>query len=235
MSHLISLLDFSRPLAFMFDLDGTILDSTRWHMQAYLETLDIYAPCKVSELNEAGEAIIKRRRSEDVFLALGFTGKEVVAKLVEHKRELYKAFIQNGNVCLFPRVKDLIDYLKSSKHRTLIFMTNSNNNTATLCLEAHGLNEKFNDIVTEEQVVRGKPAPDIFQYALRRSKLEPSQAVTIEDSEIGIQASIAAGVPACLVNHEEDLPNVPVFGSVTKLYDRIRSDFEKAEKEWSCY
>lgn len=228
MPYKTGLLDFSRPLAFMFDLDGTILDSTPWHMQAYRETLTKYAPRKLSELNEAGEDIIKGCGSKDVFLKLGFTDNQEISELVEHKRAIYRGFIQKGSVCLFPGVKDLINFLKYSRHRTLILVTSSSNSTATLCLEAHGLNKEFDHIVTGEQVARGKQTPDIFLYALKRGKLEPFQALTIEDSDIGIRASKAAGIPAILVNQEKNCPNVPTFSSVAELYDRVRLDFEKS-------
>lgn len=223
MPHWTNSLDFSRPRAFMFDLDGTILDSTPWHMKAYRETLTAYAPYKLSEFSED---LIKGRGSKDVFLALGFTDNKEVSKLVEYKRKLYRSSIQNKKVRLFDGVTDLINILKS-RHRILILVTSSSNNTATLILEANGLTGVFNHIVTQDKVKFGKPEPDIFKYALQCAHLNPLEAVTIEDSYIGIQASIAAGIPAVLVNQEKDFPNILTFRTFTDLRDHVSSYLEK--------
>ena len=222
MPHLTSF-DFSIPLAFMFDLDGTILDSTPWHMKAYLETLTRYAPHKIPEFKED---IIEGRGSKDVFLALGFTDNKEVSKLVEHKQKLYRSFVQNKKVRLFDGVVDLINILKS-KHRILILVTSSSNNTATFCLEANGLTEAFNYIVTQDHVKFGKPEPDIFKYALECAHLNPLEAITIEDSVIGVQASTAAGIPAVLVNKELDFPHVLTFRTFTDLLDNVYFDLGK--------
>lgn len=206
----------------MFDLDGTILDSTPWHMKAYRETLIKYAPHKLSEISEN---LIEGRGSRDVFLALGFTDNKV-SKLVEYKRKLYRNSILNKEVSLFDGVVDLINILKS-RHRILILVTSSSNDTATLSLETNGLTGAFNYIVTRDHVKFGKPEPDIFKYALQCAHLNPLEAVTIEDSVIGVQASTAVGIPAVLVNKEIDLPNVPTFRTFTDLSAHVFSDLEK--------
>ncbi|GAA2229991.1 HAD family hydrolase [Streptomyces nogalater] len=59
-----------------------------------------------------------------------------------------------------------------------------------------GLDRWFTDerIFSSEDVGRGKPAPDLFQYAAKRMGVAPGRCVVVEDSPLGVQAAVAAGM-----------------------------------------
>jgi beta-phosphoglucomutase family hydrolase len=61
-------------------------------------------------------------------------------------------------------------------------------------LEALRLRERFQAIVTAEDVQHGKPAPDIFLEAARRLGVEPKLCLAFEDANLGVQAATAAGM-----------------------------------------
>ena len=54
--------------------------------------------------------------------------------------------------------------------------------------------EPHNGIVTADDVIRGKPAPDIFLKAAERAGVPPSRCIVFEDSPLGIQGGLAAGM-----------------------------------------
>jgi beta-phosphoglucomutase-like phosphatase (HAD superfamily) len=58
---------------------------------------------------------------------------------------------------------------------------------------------RFDFILTSEDVVEGKPAPEIYQTAAERFGLEPRQVMVLEDSENGCRAAVAAGTFAVAV------------------------------------
>jgi HAD superfamily hydrolase (TIGR01509 family) len=62
-----------------------------------------------------------------------------------------------------------------------------------------GLWERFNVIATGDEVVNGKPSPDLFLLAARRLGIEPSQCLVLEDSEAGITAAHRAGMQVWVV------------------------------------
>jgi HAD superfamily hydrolase (TIGR01509 family) len=66
----------------------------------------------------------------------------------------------------------------------------------TRTLSALGLTELFDAIVTADDVVHGKPAPDIFLEAARRLGVPPTLCAGLEDAELGLQAVRAAGMLA---------------------------------------
>jgi beta-phosphoglucomutase-like phosphatase (HAD superfamily) len=59
--------------------------------------------------------------------------------------------------------------------------------------------ERFQVVVTGDQVTRGKPAPDIYLEAARRVGYAPAQCVALEDSEAGVIAASRAGMIALMV------------------------------------
>ena len=71
--------------------------------------------------------------------------------------------------------------------------------TVTKTLEAIGLRELFQVVVTQDQVENSKPAPDLFLEAAKRMGVDPSKCLVIEDGQLGIQAAEAAGMQAILI------------------------------------
>ena len=71
--------------------------------------------------------------------------------------------------------------------------------TVTKTLEAIQMHDVFEIVVTQDQVKRSKPAPDLFLEAAKRMGVEPSKCLVFEDGQLGIQAAEAAGMQAVLV------------------------------------
>jgi HAD superfamily hydrolase (TIGR01509 family) len=68
-------------------------------------------------------------------------------------------------------------------------------------LDRLGLRRRFEAVVTAEDVVRRKPAPDVYLEAVRRLAADPRQSVAIEDSGPGVAAARAAGLKAIAIPH----------------------------------
>lgn len=77
--------------------------------------------------------------------------------------------------------------------------TSSNLKEAELCLTAAGIRDRFSTLVTVDQVAAGKPAPDIFLAAAHRLGTAPAQCLVLEDSNAGVKAAHAGGLPVVMV------------------------------------
>ena len=100
--------------------------------------------------------------------------------------------------------------------------TGSNPAEARLALEQADLIERFDCIVTGDQVRRGKPAPDIYLQAARRLDVDPRACAALEDSNTGARAALAAGIATIVVpDLAEPLPEVAssAFGVVASLLE----------------
>jgi HAD superfamily hydrolase (TIGR01509 family) len=70
-------------------------------------------------------------------------------------------------------------------------------------LRGIGLAKHFPFPVCREEVIKGKPAPDPYLEACRRAAASPSRSLAIEDSPVGMQSALTAGMSCCLVGPEE--------------------------------
>jgi HAD superfamily hydrolase (TIGR01509 family) len=77
--------------------------------------------------------------------------------------------------------------------------TSSDAHFAELSLRSAGIADRFDALVSGDQVARGKPAPDIYLEAARRLGCDPARCVALEDSDAGVLAARAAGmVTVCI-------------------------------------
>jgi len=75
--------------------------------------------------------------------------------------------------------------------------------TVTRTMEAVGLMELFPVIVTQDDVTRSKPAPDLFLLAAERMGVDPTRCLVFEDSRLGIRAAEAAGMASVFVQPDD--------------------------------
>ena len=93
---------------------------------------------------------------------------------------------------------DLLKYLKEHGYKTVV-ATSSNRDRVDRILDQTGLAGYFDDSICGDEVEKGKPDPDIFLKACKKAGAAPSQALVLEDSEMGIQAAASAGIPVICV------------------------------------
>ena len=179
--------------AYLFDCDGTIVDSMPLHYRAWRQALGEYG-CEFPE---------------DLFYAWG--GKPVheivselnringlnmpVEKLSEYKESLY--FAELPTLKAIPEVVEHIDAM----HGKIPFAVVSGGRRTSVInsLTITGLIDKFPVIVGAGEYARSKPAPDPFLLGAERLGVAPEHCLVFEDTELGIEAATAAGMASVLV------------------------------------
>jgi beta-phosphoglucomutase-like phosphatase (HAD superfamily) len=120
------------------------------------------------------------------------------------------------------RKPGLLEFLAFTEARCLpvAVATSSDAEYTGISLRQAGLEGRFDVVVTGDQVVRGKPAPDIYIEAARRLGVEPSKCLALEDSEAGILAASRAGMVSLLIpdlNQPSDLAVQAAFRVLQSL------------------
>ena len=92
----------------------------------------------------------------------------------------------------------LLDLLEARKIPRAV-ATSTRRDYAIPRLQQCGLVDRFATITTGDQIVHGKPAPDIYLLAARTINVQPSRCVALEDSEAGVCSAHAAGMTVCMV------------------------------------
>ena len=112
------------------------------------------------------------------------------------RRQLWERHVREIGVPQKAGLNELLNHLEEDGLLKAI-ATSSSKSDAALCL-GH-LADRFDVIVTGDEVKQGKPAPDIFLLAAHRLRLSPEHCRALEDSESGALAALAAGMSVILV------------------------------------
>ena len=181
--------------AFIFDLDGVIVDTARLHYQAWSELANELGFDFTIEDNERLKGV-SRMRSLEILLEIGgieVDGQEKL-RLAERKNNRYRQLIMKLTPAdMLPGAKEFLD---QSKMLGLKLALASASKNTPLILERIGLQDFFDTVVDGNRVTKAKPDPEIFLVAAKDLQVEPQQSVVFEDAVAGIEAAHAAGMKA---------------------------------------
>ena len=175
--------------AVLWDLDGVLVDSARFHYEAY---------CKL--LAESGREIgfdefrnlIGLRNDAILRRLFGELPPAEVGRLARRKEELFRELIA-GKVEALPGAADLVRRLREAGVLLAIVSSTPRANIE-LILGSLGLAEAFAAVVGAEDARRGKPHPEGFLVAAQRLGAAPVDCVVLEDAPEGIAGAKAAGM-----------------------------------------
>ena len=174
--------------AYLFDCDGTIVDSMPLHYIAWKTSLAEYNCVYEEKLFYAWGG---RPIREIIRLLNDMQGLNMpVDEVAEKKEILYHSLLPQLKA--IPEVIEHID----AQHGRIPFavVSGSRRSSVVGSLTALGLLDKFDTLVCAEDYKCGKPAPDCFLMAADRLGVAPSDCLVFEDTDLGIEAATAAGM-----------------------------------------
>jgi HAD superfamily hydrolase (TIGR01509 family) len=181
--------------AYIFDCDGTLVDSMPLHYIAWVESLEQHnAPFEFTEEVFYAHAGIKEQDVVKILNAQHGTNIDPVS-VNELKMEIFRRRIPEVQP-----VRPVADFAKSLEGRfPMAVASGSEEPTVRGCLEATGLVHLFETIITPKLVKHGKPAPDMFLLAAEQMGIAPSECLVLEDGNSGLEAAKAAGMQAVFI------------------------------------
>lgn len=174
--------------AAVFDMDGVIVDSAPLHRRAWQVVLrkhDIpFAEEKFRRFFNARDAAVAPR-------LIGVMSDEETACLVDEKSVVFQQLIRTEG----RPVRGVIEFIeKLQKLQVLTALASlARPEEIDVVLDTVGLRDKLRIVITGEQMMRDKPAPDIFLTAAFRLALPPTEVVVFEDAVSGVEAARASG------------------------------------------
>ena len=182
--------------AVILDMDGLMLDTESIYKMAWQKAAiscgytldDPFYLTLVGQPNPACEAALVNR------FGLDFP----IADFRARWSRLWKTDVETSGIPTKPGLAELLSFLRERRVCVAV-ATSSDRDYASLSLRAAGLETPFDQIVTGDQVARGKPAPDIYLESARRLGLMPDACIAIEDSDAGVLAATSAGMTTVMV------------------------------------
>lgn len=176
--------------AFIFDMDGLVLDTEPAYFEAWrlaLEAMGYEADLAFfKSLSGCRFSIIREK-------LMGYYGEYFDLQNFKYLgAKFWRSHLKKNGVTVKKGVTELLDYAES-KNIPVCIATNSPAYNAHECLDLAGIKSRFPLIVTGDQVKEAKPSPDIFLLAASKLGISINRCIVFEDSHPGIVAASSAG------------------------------------------
>ena len=179
--------------AFIFDLDGVIVDTAKYHYLAWKKIADTLNIDFTHQHNELLKGV-SRVRSLEIILGLGNVEatEEQKNDWLNQKNEDYLAYIDKMDDSeILPGVMRVLNFLKD--HNQPIILGSASKNARPILEKVNILNY-FDDIVDGNDVSNAKPDPEVFIVGARKANQTNENSIVFEDSVAGIEAANIAGM-----------------------------------------
>lgn len=180
------------PLAVLFDIDGTLIDSNYLHIDAWDRAfVTVGHPVDAWRIHRAigmdSGKLLERLLGDDAD-ALGDTVKDAVKK--EHDRHYSST---TDRLRPFASARDLLREL-AKRGRTVVLATSAPQHELDALLAVLDVSDAVDAVTSGEDVATAKPEPDLINVALDRAGVTADQAVMVGDSVWDISSAARAGV-----------------------------------------
>lgn len=187
--------DFTETEAFIFDLDGTLIDSERYHADGFAHAVKTLTGHGITdeerrEFFESHTSVFTPILAERHGLTLD------PADVLKHKRAYVR---DNFKTDVFPLAVPFIKKWRGRKRMALA--SNSPKHFVRQALVEARMIDLFEAVCTADDVAHRKPDPEMYRLILDRLDLSPSDVLVFEDSPAGVAAAQGAGCPVVMVEN----------------------------------
>lgn len=207
--------------AFIFDLDGVIVDTAKYHYLAWKNLANQLGFEFTLQQNELLKGV-SRIKSLEILLDIGkitLSEKEKEKILIQKNTEYLQHVNKMTTAEILPGVISILDYLD---HNKIKYALGSASKNATLILKKIGLYHRFFAIVDGNSVSKAKPNPEVFLIAAKKLEKKPKNCIVFEDAIAGIQAANTAGMVSIGIGEKNTLHKA---NFIFKTMDKITPTF----------
>lgn len=210
----------------IFDLDGVIVDTAKYHYLAWKEIADelkINFTLKDNELLKG----VSRVKSFQIILEIGgikMTDEEQ-EEYCHKKNNIYLEYVNRMTQDeILPGVKEFLVDAKKNGYKIALGSASKN---AQLILSNTNMKKYFDVIIDGEKVVKAKPDPEVFVKGAYELGLKNEECIVFEDASAGVEAAHNANMIVVGIGKEEDLPDANIcldgFGDMTiqEIVDKL--------------
>ena len=182
--------------AVFFDLDGLLLDSEKIYVRFWREAaeqLNYHVPyAEILKLRSCDAGLARQVITEAT------NDADAYQKIRALRKSLMAAYLEKETIALKDGAIELLDTLQAKRIKKVI-VTSSDPDEKRPMLQAYGIDQFFDDIISVKNVQRGKPFPDMYVYACECLHLEPTKCIALEDSPNGVMSAWGAGINVIMV------------------------------------
>lgn len=189
--------------AIIFDMDGVLIDAKEWHYEVLNRALRLFG-FEISRYDHLTtyDGLPTSKKLEMLSVQNGLPKK--LHRFINELKQMYTIEIVRA-LCR-PRFKHeyALSKLKSAGFR-LAVASNSVRNSVELMMDKSQLRPYLDFLLSNEDVEKPKPSPDIYLKAINKFGLHPNECLIVEDNEHGIRAATASGAHLLVVKNVDEV------------------------------
>ncbi len=189
--------------AIIFDMDGVLIEAKDWHYEALNKALELFG-MEISRYDHlvTYDGLPTRKKLEMLSVERGLPGQ--LHEFINTMKQQYTMGI------VYSKCKPVFFHeyalakLKNEGYR-LVVCSNSIRKSVQVMLGKANLLDKLEFFLSNEDVVKSKPEPEMYNLAVSRLGLKPAQCLVLEDNENGIKAAVASKAHLMRIYRIEDV------------------------------
>jgi len=201
----------------LFDLDGVLVDATEWHYVALNRALALFGfdITRYEHLSDYN-GLPTRKKLQMLSIEKGLP--QALHNMLGRLKQVYtRDEILTRCRPVFEK-EYMLSRLRNEGYRMAV-CSNSIRESLQMMVQQSGLDEYFEFLVSNEDVSRPKPDPEIYTTAMTRMGIRPTETIIVEDSPHGLEAARRSGAHVCQVSGFADVD-----------YFKVRSAIDRAER-----
>lgn len=204
--------------AVIFDMDGVLIEAKDWHYDALNKALQLFG-MEISRYDHlvTYDGLPTKKKLEMLTMERGLP--RGLHQFINDMKQLYTMEIVYAE-CK-PRFyhEYALSKLKNEGYKMAV-CSNSVRNSVEVMIEKASLIEYMEFLISNQDVSKGKPDPEMYNKAIERMGLDPKECMIVEDNENGIKAARASGANVMIVNEVEDV-NYENIKKHIKIFEEV--------------
>lgn len=206
------------PFGAIFDWDGVIIDSGKLHAQSWRQLATELGKSIEPDSFIRGFGMKSARIIEEIH---GWAKEPAeITRLTNRKEALYREIVAQSEIAPLPGVVEWLHRLLEAGVPCAVASSTQRLNIAAV-LDRIGLAQAFREIIAAEDVVYGKPNPEVFEKAAARLGVLAERCIVFEDAHVGIEAAHAAGMKVVAVTTTHPAEQLSAADLVVRRLDEL--------------
>ncbi len=211
--------------AILFDMDGVLIEAKEWHYEALNKALELFGmPISRHDHLTTFDGLPTRKKLEMLSLEKGLP-KELHEFINEMKQQYTMDLVHTSCKPRFAH-QYALSSLKAQGYR-LAVCSNSIRNTVVTMMQKAGLDSYLDVMISNEDVSKGKPDPEMYLKAMAHFNLSPHECLIVEDNENGIRAAKASGGHLLVVREVDDTNLHSIHARIAEVERENKKGVEK--------
>jgi HAD superfamily hydrolase (TIGR01509 family) len=205
----------SKIKAILFDMDGVLIDAKEWHYESLNKALSLFGT-EISRYDHlvTFDGLPTKKKLEMLSLEGGFPQK--LHKFVNELKQVYTMEIVYAKCKPIFNHQYALSRLKDKGYK-LAVCSNSIRNTIEIMMQKSNLIQYLDFFLSNQDVIHGKPDPEIYTKGIEKLGLKPKECLIVEDNENGVKAALASGAHLLKVETVEDVTYFNIINRIKEI------------------